>query len=496
MEDSDMSAQTAHTPSRIHLNEPRLWREQAWVAGEWTTSRDAIAVDDPATGAIIGHIPALGAKAVELAIDSAESALPAWAALTPDQRAERLLAWYEGMLSHREDLALIMTLEEGKPLHEARGEIDYAASFVRWFAEEGRRAYGETIPSHLPDRHLRTVRRPIGVTAAITPWNFPSAMVTRKAAAALAAGCPMIVRPASETPFSALAVAWLAEQAGIPGGIFQVVTGDGRTVAGALMNDARVRALSFTGSTEVGKALIRQSADTVKRLTLELGGNAPFIVFDDSDLDFAVEGALAAKFQTSGEDCLAANRILVQRPLYEAFLERFAARTAELRVGHGLESATEVGPLIDTRAVDKADQHVENARQRGARVIAGGKKLGGNFYAPTVVADVTPEMALFREETFSPVAAVLPFDDEAEAVRLANDTEYGLVAYCYTENLGRATRLGDALDYGMVAINCAKLTGPPIPFGGVKQSGQGREGSRHGLDEYSELKYICLGLPE
>jgi len=487
----------AHIPAHhIRLSEPRLWREQAWVAGKWIDSRDAIAVDDPATGVTIGHVPALGAKAIDSAIDAAAAALPAWAALTPDQRAEHLLAWYEGMLRHREDLALIMTLEEGKPLSEARGEIDYAASFVRWFAEEGRRAYGETIPSHLPGRHLRTVRRPIGVTAAITPWNFPSAMVTRKAAAALAAGCPMIVRPASETPFSALALAWLAEQAGIPGGIFQVITGDGRTVGGALMNDVRIRALSFTGSTEVGKALIRQSADTVKRLTLELGGNAPFIVFDDADLDFAVEGALAAKFQTSGEDCLAANRILVQRPLYEAFLERFAARTAELRVGHGLEAGTEIGPLSDGRAVDKAAQHVEDAQRHGARILTGGKKLGGNFYSPTVVADVTPEMALFREETFSPVAAVLPFDDEAEAIRLANDTEYGLVAYCYTAGLSRATRLSDALDYGMVAINCAKLTGPPIPFGGVKQSGQGREGSRHGLDEYSELKYICLGLPD
>ncbi|APZ42778.1 NAD-dependent succinate-semialdehyde dehydrogenase [Acidihalobacter ferrooxydans] len=490
-----MAPQTARTRSHFQLDTPHLWREQAWLAGHWTGARETLAVTDPATGETIGHIPSLGEAAVVTAIDAAAAALPAWAALTPDERADRLLAWYAGMRQHREDLARIMTLEEGKPLAEARGEIDYAASFVRWFAEEGRRAYGETIPSHLPGRHLHTLRQPIGVTAAITPWNFPSAMVTRKAAAALAAGCPMLVRPASETPYSALALARLAEQAGIPGGIFQVITGDGRSIASALMRDTRVRALSFTGSTEVGKALIRQSADTVKRLTLELGGNAPFIVFDDVDLDAAVDGALAAKFQTSGEDCLAANRILVQRPLYAAFLERFAARTAALRVGHGLEPDTDIGPLIDARAVAKADQHVSDARERGARVLTGGKPLGGNFYAPTVVADVTPDMALFREETFSPVAAVLAFDDEAEAVRLANDTEYGLVAYCYTADLGRATRLGDALDYGMVAINCAKLTGPPIPFGGVKQSGQGREGSRHGLDEYSELKYICLGLP-
>lgn len=490
-----MTAQAISRDLATGLAEPDLWRERDWVAGEWIAEGGRIPVTDPATGETLGHVPAVGPAVMRRAIDAASEALPAWAALTPDARAERLLAWYEGMRRHREDLARIMTLEEGKPLAEARGEIDYAASFVRWFAEEGRRAYGETIPSHLPGSHLSTVRRPIGVTAAITPWNFPSAMVTRKAAAALAAGCPMIVRPASETPFSALALARLAELAGIPGGVFQVVTGDGRTLAAELMRDVRVRGLSFTGSTEVGKALIRQSADTVKRLTLELGGNAPFIVFDDVDLDAAVAGAMAAKFQTSGEDCLAANRILVQRPLYARFLERFAAAASRLRVGHGLDRDTEIGPLIDERAVAKAAAHVADARRFGAHILAGGEALGGNFYAPTVVADVTPEMALFREETFSPVAAVMPFDDEAEAIRLANDTEYGLVAYCYTDGLARAARVGEALDYGMVAINCAKLTGPPIPFGGVKQSGQGREGSRHGLDEYSEIKYTCLALP-
>ena len=480
----------------IKLTDSRLWRSRAWVAGEWIDAVDAVAVSDPASGDRIGTIPALEAAAVRRAIDAAADAFLHWAASTPDQRADVLLAWYDEMRRHREDLARILTLEEGKPLSEARGEIDYAASFIRWSAEEGRRTYGETIPSHLPGRHLRTVRRPVGIAAAITPWNFPSAMVTRKAAAAMAAGCPMIVRPASETPYSALALAWLAQQAGIPSGVFQVLTGDGRLIGGALMEDVRVRALSFTGSTEVGKTLIRQSADTVKRLTLELGGNAPFIVFDDCDLDFAVQGAMVAKFQTSGEDCLAANRILVQRPLYDRFLERFAARTAALRVGPGMDPETEIGPLIDSRAVDKAARHVADARRHGARILTGGAALGGNYFAPTVVADVTPEMAVFREETFSPIAAVMPFEDEIDAIRLANDTEYGLVAYCYSGALGRATRVGDALDYGMVAINCAKLTGPPIPFGGIKQSGQGREGSRHGLDEYSELKYICLGLTD
>lgn len=480
----------------IKLAEPRLWRTRAWVAGEWADAAETITVRDPASGREIGTVPALEARSVRRAIDAAAQAFPGWAALTPDQRADALFLWYEGMRRHREDLAQILTLEEGKPLAEARGEIDYAASFIRWSAEEGRRTYGETIPSHLPGRHLRTVRRPIGVAAAITPWNFPSAMVTRKAAAAMAAGCPMIVRPASETPYSALALAWLAEHADIPAGVFQVLTGDGRIIGGALMDDVRVRALSFTGSTEVGKTLIRQSADTVKRMTLELGGNAPFIVFDDCDLDFAVHGAMVAKFQTSGEDCLAANRILVQRPLYGRFLERFTERVNSLRVGSGMDVETDIGPLIDRRAVDKAAQHVSDAKRHGARVLTGGSALGGNYFAPTVVADVTPAMALFREETFSPIAAVMPFDDEADAVRLANDTEYGLVAYCYSSALSRATRVGDALDFGMVAINCAKLTGPPIPFGGVKQSGQGREGSRHGLDEYSELKYICLGLTD
>ncbi|WP_455380224.1 NAD-dependent succinate-semialdehyde dehydrogenase [Acidihalobacter prosperus] len=491
-----MSAQAMKRDFSKDITETRLWRERVWVAGEWISADERIAVTDPASGKPLGFVPSVDQTIIHRAIDAAADAQVLWSRMTPDERADRLLAWYDGMCSHREDLARIMTLEEGKPLGEAQGEIDYAASFIRWFAEEGRRAYGEVIPSHLPDRRLSTMRTPIGVTAAITPWNFPSAMVTRKAAAALAAGCPMIVRPASETPFSALALAWLAEQAGIPGGVFQVITGEGRVIAAELMKDVRVRALSFTGSTEVGKTLIRQSADTVKRLTLELGGNAPFIIFDDTDLDAAVEGAIAAKFQTSGEDCLAANRILVHRSVYDSFLDRFSKATANLRVGHGLEHGIQIGPLINDRAVAKAEAHVENAVQRGARVLTGGQSLGGNFYAPTVIADLSPEMALFQEETFSPIAAVMPFEDEEEAIRLANDTEYGLVAYCYTSSLARANRVAERLEYGMVGINCAKLTGPPIPFGGVKQSGQGREGSHHGLDEYTEIKYTCLALPE
>lgn len=491
-----MSAQALKRDFSKDLTETELWREHIWVAGEWISAGERIAVTDPASGKSLGFVSLADNTIIRRAIDAAADALPLWSGMTPDERADQLLAWYDGMRSHREDLARIMTLEEGKPLNEARGEIDYAASFIRWFAEEGRRAYGQVIPSHLRDRRLSTMRTPIGVTAAITPWNFPSAMVTRKAAAALAAGCPMIVRPASETPFSALALAWLAEQAGIPGGVFQVITGEGRVIAAELMKDIRVRALSFTGSTEVGKTLIRQSADTVKRLTLELGGNAPFIVFDDTDLDAAVEGAIAAKFQTSGEDCLAANRILVHRSLYDSFLDHFSKATANLRVGHGLEQGIQIGPLINDHAVAKAKAHVENAVQHGARVLTGGQALGGNFYAPTVIADLSPEMALFREETFSPIAAVMAFDDEEEAIRLANDTEYGLVAYCYTNSLVRANRVAERLEYGMVGINCAKLTGPPIPFGGVKQSGQGREGSHHGLDEYTEIKYTCLALPE
>jgi succinate-semialdehyde dehydrogenase/glutarate-semialdehyde dehydrogenase/aspartate-semialdehyde dehydrogenase len=404
--------------------------------------------------------------------------------------------WAEHMREASEDLAIIMTMEQGKPLVEARGEIAYAASFLDWFAEEGRRAYGETIPSHKPQRKLLTVRQPIGVAAAITPWNFPSAMITRKAGAALAAGCPMIVRPADETPFSALALAVLAERAGVPTGVFSVITGPARAIAGVLTESSAVRALSFTGSTEVGRILLKQSAETIKKVSLELGGHAPFIVFDDVDIERAAALALQAKFTTSGQDCLAANRILVQRGSYDRFLQSFAGLASRLKVGNGMEAAVEIGPLISQSALAHCEDQIADALVHGAQLQTGGGRheAGPLFLAPTVLGNANRRMAIWREETFGPVAALAPFDTEEEAIAVANDTEYGLAAYVCTNDLGCALRMGDALEYGMVAVNTASFTGPPIPFGGMKQSGLGREGSRHGLDEYSQIKYLCLSV--
>ena len=473
-------------------------RSQVLIDGQWQDASDGglLPVRNPATGDWLGSVAAAGAQETETAVRAAQSAWPAWRALTPDARGEILRTWAVLMRAARADLALIMTLEQGKPLPEAQGEIDYAASFLDWFAEEGRRSYGETIPSHLAGKQLLTVREPIGVTAAITPWNFPSAMITRKAGAALAAGCPMIVRPASETPFSALALAVLAQRAGVPRGVFSVITGEPQVIGTILSSSESVRALSFTGSTEVGRLLLAQCATSIKRVSLELGGHAPFIVFNDADPEEAARLALAAKFQTSGQDCLAANRILVQRDAYSAFLSSFAALTQELRVGNGLEPLAQIGPLISERAVERCEAQVKDALERGAMLLAGGRRhpAGPQFFAPTVLANVTPSMRICREETFGPVAAVLPFDTEDDAVRIANDTIYGLAAYVCTRDLSRALRVGSQLEYGMVAVNASRFTGAPIPFGGVKQSGLGREGSRHGLDEYTQLKYLCLSL--
>lgn len=480
------------------LADPELVRSQIYVDGRWMPARDGglQPVRNPATGEWLGSVPAAGAAETRAAIEAAQRAWPEWRARTPDSRGAILRKWGELMRAATEDLAIIMTLEQGKPIAEARGEIAYAASFLEWFAEEGRRAYGETIPSHKPQRRLLTIRQPIGVTAAIAPWNFPSAMITRKAGAALAAGCPMVVRPADETPFSALALAVLAERAGVPPGIFSVVTGDPRIIAGVLTESTAVRALSFTGSTEVGKILLKQSADTVKKVSLELGGHAPFIVFDDVSVERAAKLAQGAKFATSGQDCLAANRILVHRRIYAEFVDAFTALTAKMRVGNGLEPGVDIGPLMNESAVQRCEQQIEDALKRGAKLRTGGKRhsAGPLFMQPTVLADATREMSIWREETFGPVAAIAPFDTEEEAISVANDSEYGLAAYLCTNDLGRALRVGEALEYGMVAVNTDSFTGPPIPFGGMKQSGLGREGSRHGLDEYSEIKYLCLSV--
>lgn len=461
-----------------------------WVAGD---RRDLVV--DPATGAGVADVACCTAADMDLAITAAEKSFAQWRALLPSKRGAILKSWASLMLDHSEELAILVTIEQGKPLAESRDEIAYGAGFLDWFAAEGERTYGEMIPSHKLGSLLQVRMQPIGVVAAITPWNFPVAMITRKAGAALAAGCPIVVKPAPETPLSALAVARLAEAAGIPRGVFQVVVGDPIELSQPLLRDSRVRALSFTGSTEVGRLLLRGSADTVKKVSLELGGHAPFLVFDDVDLEKAVKGAMAAKFATSGQDCLAANRIYVQRGVYGAFVEAFAAAIAQLKVGHGLEPATDIGPMTKLSVANKCRAQIDDAVAKGARAVSAhqGADLGENFVVPTLLSDVTDGMLIAREETFGPVAAVLPFDSEEEAVGRANASEMGLAAYVYTDSLRRALRLSEQIEYGMVGVNTASFTGPPIPFGGWKQSGLGREGSRHGIEEFMELKYVCFG---
>jgi len=480
----------------MQLKDPSLFRQQAYVNGQWVSADSGATFDvtDPATGECIACVADLGAAETGRAIAAAEVAQKAWAAQTGKARAAILRRWFDLMLANTDDLAYLMTREQGKPLAEAKGEIAYAASFIEWFAEEAKRVDGEVLASPAADKRLVTLRQPVGVCAAITPWNFPAAMITRKAAPALAAGCAIVIKPAELTPLSAFALAELAHRAGVPAGVLQVVTGDARTIGAVLTESPVVRKLSFTGSTEVGRILMAQSAPTIKRLSLELGGNAPFIVFDDADVDAAVEGAIAAKYRNGGQTCVCANRFYIQDGIYDAFAAKFAERTSQLRVGNGLEDGVVIGPLIEDAAIDKVTALMDDATAKGARVLTGGgkHKLGGTFYTPTVLAGATAEMRVAREEIFGPVAPLFRFARDEDAVAAANDTEFGLAAYLYTRDIARAWRTGEALEYGMVGLNTGLISNEVAPFGGIKQSGVGREGSRHGIEEYLEIKYLCL----
>ena len=481
----------------LNLKDPGLLRQACYIDGHWVAadSGEHFPVTDPADGRVIASVPRAGAAETERAIAAAEKALPAWRARTAAERARILRRWYELMLAHQDDLALIMTAEQGKPLAEAKGEIAYAAAYLEWFAEEAKRAYGDVIPSPFADRRIVVTKEPVGVCAAITPWNFPSAMITRKAGPALAAGCTMILKPAEQTPLSALALAELAERAGVPAGVFSVVTGNARAIGGVLTASPVVRKLTFTGSTEVGRLLMQQCAPTIKKLSLELGGNAPFIVFDDADLDAAVAGAMASKYRNAGQTCVCSNRFLVQEGVYEAFADKLATAVAALKVGKGTEEGVTQGPLIDEAAIAKVESLVADAVGKGAQVVSGGSRhaLGGTWFQPTVLTDVTPEMAVAKEEIFGPVAPLFRFRTEEEAVAMANDTEFGLAAYFYSRDIGRVWRVSGLLEYGMVGINTGLISTEVAPFGGVKNSGLGREGSHHGLDEYMELKYLSMG---
>lgn len=483
------------------LTDMKLFKQQAYINGTWVNAanRESYSIHNPATHERLGAVPNMGATDTQNAIHAAEVALPAWRALTAKERANRLRRWFELMMANQEELAHLMTLEQGKPLTEARGEIAYAASFVEWFAEEAKRVYGETIPGHQADKRIVVIKQPIGVTAAITPWNFPSAMITRKAAPALAAGCTMVLKPAPQTPFSALALAELATQAGIPAGVFNVVTADtesSRVIGDVMCSSPVVRKLSFTGSTAVGMKLMEQCAPTIKKLSLELGGNAPFIVFDDADVDAAVQGAMISKYRNAGQTCVCANRLYVQDGIYEQFAEKLSIAVQTLKVGNGLENGVTTGPLIDEKAVSKVEKHLADAVSKGAQVLTGGHRhvLGGTFFEPTVITEAKPEMLLAKEETFGPLAPLFRFKDEADVIQMANDTEFGLAAYFYARDLGRVWRVAEALEYGMVGINTGLISTEVAPFGGVKSSGLGREGSHHGIDEYLELKYLCMNI--
>ncbi|WP_349437730.1 NADP-dependent succinate-semialdehyde dehydrogenase [Pararhizobium sp. A13] len=479
------------------LKDPSLFRQAALVGETWIDAdpSNAIEVNNPATGEIIGRVPKLGAAETKAAIEAARIAQKGWAARTAKERCATLRKWYELMIENKDDLGRILTLEQGKPLAEATGEIVYGASFIEWFAEEGRRIYGDMIPGHQPDKRILVMKQPIGVVAAITPWNFPNAMITRKAGPAFAAGCAIVLKPASQTPFSAIAIAVLAERAGLPKGLFSVITGSAAAIGAEMTSNPVVRKLTFTGSTEIGTELYKQSAPTIKKLGLELGGNAPFIVFDDADLDAAVEGALIAKYRNNGQTCVCANRIYVQDGVYDAFAQKLATAVGKLKTGNGFDEGVILGPLIDKAALAKVEEHIADATAKGARILQGGKKhaLGGTFFEATILADVTKDMAVAREETFGPLAPLFRFTDEADVIEQANDTEFGLASYFYAKDLARVFRVAEALEYGMVGVNTGLISTAEAPFGGVKLSGLGREGSKYGIEEFTEIKYVCLG---
>ena len=481
----------------MELKDSKLLRQKCYIDGEWrdAASGQAIDVVNPATQKKLGTVPRMGTQETRTAIAAANAAWPAWARRTAKERAVILKRWHDLMMANQEDLATLMTAEQGKPLAESKGEIAYAASFIEWFAEEGKRLYGDVIPGHQPDKRIMVLRQPIGVVAAITPWNFPAAMITRKVGPALAAGCAVVCKPATQTPYSALAMAELAERAGVPKGILNIITGSAEEIGGEMTSNPIVRKVTFTGSTAVGKRLMEQCAGSVKKVSLELGGNAPFIVFDDADLDAAVQGAIASKYRNTGQTCVCANRLLVQDGVYEAFAGKLVDAVALLKIGDGLKGATDQGPLIDMKAVAKVEEHIADALAKGAAVAAGGKRhtLGGTFFQPTVLTNVKPDMMVAREETFGPVAPLFRFKSEQDAIRMANDTEFGLAAYFYTRDLARSWRVSEALEYGIVGVNTGIISTEVAPFGGMKESGIGREGSKYGILDYTELKYVCVG---
>jgi succinate-semialdehyde dehydrogenase / glutarate-semialdehyde dehydrogenase len=482
----------------MQLKDRELLREACYIDGEWVFADDGATRDiiNPANGEVLASVPDMGAAEAKRAIELAQTALFSWRERTASERAGVLRRWYELMLEHRRDLATILTLEQGKPLAESLGEVAYGASFIEWFAEESKRVYGDTIPAHQRDKRILVLKQPVGVCAAITPWNFPNAMITRKAGAALAAGCTMVVKPAGHTPLSALALGELAQRAGMPPGVLNVVTGSPSEIGDEFTSNPIVRKLSFTGSTEVGRILLAKCSDTVKRVSMELGGNAPFIVFDDADMDAAVEGAIQSKYRNAGQTCVCTNRFLVQDGVYDEFAEKLGAAVSELKVGDGMEEGVTQGPLINEEAVQKVEEHISDAVSKGAHVLVGGDRheLGGGFFQPTLIGDVSSQMLLAHEETFGPVAPLFRFSTEEQAIEMANDTEFGLAAYFYSQNIGRVWRVSEHLEYGMVGINSGIISTAIAPFGGVKQSGMGREGSKYGIDEYLEIKYLCMGI--